>query len=120
MNSAVLCKPERLVSSTSGRVRAAVLAASVSREAGGLLWAVRSLSESLIGAGCEIRVFGGEDAHSNEDKASWRQAPVSVHAISGPRAFGFQRNLMDRLRAYRPDLVHVHGLWMYPSDAAHC
>lgn len=118
MNAAVLSEPECLASSMVCPVRAAVLAASISREAGGLFWTVKALSESLIGAGCEIRVFGGEDSHSNEDKASWGQTPVSVQAISGPRAFGFQRNLMDRLRAYRPDLVHVHGLWMYPSAAA--
>lgn len=118
MTSRVWSRPERLRSSVSGPVRAAVLAASVSREAGGLFWAVKALSESLVGAGCRIKVFGGEDAHSNEDKAGWGQTPVSVQTISGPRAFGFQRNLMNRLRAYRPDLVHVHGLWMYPSVAA--
>jgi len=36
----------------------------------------------------------------------------------GPRAFGFQRGLMNALSAYGPDLLHVHALWMYPSMAA--
>ncbi len=82
------------------------------------MWSVRSLSEGLMAANCEISVFGGEDTHSNDDKASWGRTPLSVQPISGPRAFGFQRGLMERLRAYCPDLVHVHGLWMFPSVAA--
>jgi len=69
-------------------------------------------------SGCDVRVFGGEDAYSGEDRDKWGQTPVTVLPTVGPRAFGFQRGLMNALRAYRPDLLHVEGLWMYPSMAA--
>jgi len=69
-------------------------------------------------SGCDVRVFGGDDGYSSEDRDKWGQTPVTVLPTVGPRAFGFQRGLMNALSAYRPDLLHVHGLWMYPSVAA--
>jgi glycosyltransferase involved in cell wall biosynthesis len=99
-------------------IRAAMLAASVSRQAGGIFWSVRALTTNLIDSGCDVRVFGGDDAYSSEDRSKWGQTPVSVLPTVGPRAFGFQRGLMNALGAYRPDLLHVQGLWMYPSMAA--
>jgi glycosyltransferase involved in cell wall biosynthesis len=99
-------------------IRAAMLSASVSRQAGGVFWSVRALSRSLIDSGCDVRVFGGDDAYSSEDRNKWGQTPVTVLPTVGPRAFGFQRGLMNALSAYRPDLLHVEGLWMYPSLAA--
>ena len=99
-------------------LRAAILTASVSRQAGGIFSSVRALSRSLIDSGCDVRVFGGEDAYSSEDRDKWGQTPVTVLPTVGPRAFGFQRGLMNALSAYRPDLLHVQGLWMYPSMAA--
>lgn len=83
-----------------------------------MFWAVRALSRSLIDGGCDVRVYGGNDAYSNEDRKKWGQTPVTTLPTLGPRAFGFQRGLMDALDAYRPDLLHVQGLWMYPSMAA--
>jgi glycosyltransferase involved in cell wall biosynthesis len=99
-------------------IRAAMLIASVSRQAGGIFWSVRALSRTLIDSGCDVRVFGGDDAYSSEDRNKWGQTPVTVLPTVGPRAFGFQRGLMRALNAYRPDLLHVEGLWMYPSIAA--
>ena len=98
-------------------IRTAILTASVSRQAGGIFSSVRALSRSLMDSGCDVRVFGGEDAYSSEDRDKWGQTPVTVLPTIGPRAFGFQRGLMNALSAYRPDLLHVQGLWMYPSMA---
>ena len=39
-------------------------------------------------------------------------------ACCGPRAFGYAPELSRALDAARLDLVHTHGLWMYPSVAA--
>jgi glycosyltransferase involved in cell wall biosynthesis len=100
------------------RIRTAVLTASVSRQAGGIFSAVRALSRSLIDSGCDVHVFGGDDAYCSDDRDKWGQTPVTVLRTVGPRAFGFQRGLMRALNAYRPDLLHVQGLWMYPSLAA--
>jgi glycosyltransferase involved in cell wall biosynthesis len=99
-------------------MKVGILTASISRNAGGLFWAVRSLSASLMDAGCEVRVFGGDDDCSDEDRLTWGRVPLEVQATIGPRAFGFQRGLQHRLAVFQPDLAHVHGLWMYPSMAA--
>jgi glycosyltransferase involved in cell wall biosynthesis len=99
-------------------IRIAMLTASVSRQAGGIFWSVRALSRSLIDSGCNVRVFGGDDAYSGEDRSKWGQTPVTALPTFGPQAFGFQRGLVNALSAYGPDLLHVQGLWMYPSMAA--
>lgn len=100
------------------KIRAAVLTSSISRKAGGLFASVPGLSRGLIAGGCEIKVFGGKDIWSVEDISKWGTIPISLQSVFGPRAFGFQRELITRLRAFDPDLLHVHGLWMYPSLAA--
>jgi glycosyltransferase involved in cell wall biosynthesis len=99
-------------------VRAAMLTTSVSRQAGGMFWSIQALSRSLIDSDCDVRVFGGEDAYSSEDRSKWGRTPVTVLPVVGPRAFGFQRGLMNALSTYNPNLLHVQGLWMYPSMAA--
>lgn len=95
-----------------------MLTASISRNAGGLFWALRSLSESVLDAACEIRVFGGADDFSDVDRLTWGPVPLNVQPVIGPRAFGYQWGLGQAVDAYRPDLLHVQGLWMYPSMAA--
>lgn len=102
----------------SSRVRTAVLVGSISRNAGGLFWSVRSLCEILIKRGSGIHVFGGHDAYSENDRHRWGDVPLSVLAIAWPRAFGYQRGLTRELLSFQPDLLHVQGLWMYPSFAA--
>ena len=99
-------------------MKVAMLAASVSREAGGLFWAIRAMSASLLDIRCRVHVFGGEDRQTEADRLSWGRVPVSVQRVAGPRAFGFQRQLLQKLSRYQPELLHTHGLWMYPSMAA--
>ena len=44
--------------------------------------------------------------------------PVRLHRRLGPEAFGFAPRMQHALSAEGPDLVHVHGIWMYPSRAS--
>ena len=99
-------------------LRIAVATNSISRNAGGLFWSVRALSKNAIDAGCEIHVFGGEDAHSDDDQPVWAGVPLTVLPTIGPDSFGYQPALTQALDSYQPDLLHVHGLWTYPSLAA--
>jgi glycosyltransferase involved in cell wall biosynthesis len=105
-------------SRTTASARVAVLMASVSRMAGGVFWAVRSLTEALHRKGAEIAVFGGLDECSPEDTASWRGPSVNAFPQRGPRSFGYQPELRSAVTHFSPDLLHVHGLWMYPSVVA--
>ncbi len=93
------------------------LTASMSRNAGGLFWSVRSLAQNVRSLGVDLQVFAGHDRYAAADKASWGTVPLSVLPTIGPMAFGYQPDLCKRLSLVRIDLVHVHGLWMYPSLA---
>lgn len=91
---------------------------SVSRKAGGLLGACQRLAQrGRSGHGEDVRVFGVRDAETENDLPSWSPVPVSVSEASGPRSLAFAPGLGSALEAFAPDVVHVHGLWNYPSWA---
>ena len=95
-----------------------ILAFSMSRRAGGLYWAVRSLAGSVREAGCNVQVFAGQDEFSERDRAGWGDIPLAVFPTRGPLAIGYQVGLSNALTTAGLDLAHVHGLWNYPSVAA--
>jgi poly(glycerol-phosphate) alpha-glucosyltransferase len=95
-----------------------MLTASMSRQAGGLFWAIKSLAGSIHDAGCNLQVFAGEDQSSILDKSAWGEVPITVLPTRGPAAFGYQVGLNAALTTAELDVVHVHGLWMHPSVAA--
>jgi glycosyltransferase involved in cell wall biosynthesis len=97
----------------------ACLISSLSRKAGGLHHSVRRLSQSLGNSGSvQIHVLGMADEYTQEDHESW--APLQTHAFPayGPRQFGCAPGLTRKLLELNPDIVLVHGLWMYPTLAA--
>ena len=94
------------------------LTASASRVAGGLHWAMRSMALDLRQAGCEVRVFAGLDRYSGIDRMAWGEVPLHLIGPLGPGAFGYTPGLGRKLRSEQLDLLHSHGLWMYPSVAA--
>lgn len=118
MNAVIECPATQPKADRTRGIRLAFLVSSVSRNAGGLFAAVSALGKGLVGAGSDVSVFGAKDEWTAEDADEWGTVSVSVQPLFGPRAFGFQRKLTTRLRAFAPDLVHVHGLWQYPSLAA--
>jgi poly(glycerol-phosphate) alpha-glucosyltransferase len=99
-------------------MRVAVLTNTISRNAGGLFWSVRSLCKNISSDGCSVQVFAGEDQFSSEDKRVWHGVPLAIFRTVGPGNFGFQVGLQKEIDIFDPDIVHVHGLWTYPSLAA--
>lgn len=99
-------------------MKVGVLAASISRRAGGLFWSVRSLARCSQAAGCDISVFSPADEFSVDDLGQWQPLDVRVFPRLGPAAFGYAPRLAAALEGSGADLVHTHGLWMYPSLAA--
>ncbi len=95
-----------------------ILTASISRQAGGLFWAVRAIAQSLQNIGCELRVYAAENSFTSQNRVDWSNIPLQVANRRGPAAFGYQVGLWRALTTNVPDVVHVHGLWMYPSVAA--
>ncbi len=100
-------------------MKVAMLTAWLSRRGGGVSRVVRGLASQLQGGeSCRVEVFGIDDEYAADDPEAWGHVPVSAFPVRGPAAFGFAPRLARALHESRPDLVHVHGLWMYPSVAS--
>lgn len=99
-------------------LRIGLLAASVSRRAGGLYDAIRHLAHALHTLALDVQVFGLADPDTSRDRAGWGQLPVQTFAVRGPGFFGYAPALAPALATANLDLLHLHGLWMYPSAAS--
>jgi poly(glycerol-phosphate) alpha-glucosyltransferase len=95
--------------------------ASVSRKAGGLFQSVRYLHLELSRfAGVGVEVVALEDEFTAEDLPQWHPLSVQTLPVRGPRSFGYSSGFKPALDKGQYDLLHVHGIWMYPSCAALC
>lgn len=91
---------------------------SVSRLAGGLFVSVPHLMRSINAAGqVKLQVLGLQDAKTAEDMAAWIPLEVRAYPVAGPERFGYAPGMIGDLLDSKPDLVHLHGLWKYPSLA---
>src|SRR6266568_4949833 len=98
-------------------ISTANLVGSVSRNAGGLHESVRRLVQSVGEAGVGVRVLTVEDEFTDADLAVWNPVKVDVFPHTWPAAFGYSPGFLRVLREHQPDLIHTHGIWMYPSIA---
>lgn len=98
-------------------VRVGMLVGSISTSSGGVSEAVRSLSLALRRQpGVSVEIFSlGEPGGDNRD---FGDIPLHLAQAIGPASFGFAPELDRLLLRHRIDVLHVHGLWMYPSIAA--
>lgn len=100
-------------------MRVAVLTGPVFHQGGGVSEVVVRLSRALQQLpGLEVHVLGLRDDTADADAATWGSIPVVAGEVRGPRAFGYSAAYLTSLAELRPDIVHVHGLWMYASFAA--
>lgn len=99
--------------------RLTVLSNSVSRVNGGIFDAMRNLTIAIAAEGRYFpHVFGAEDAYTESDKSRWEQLPTTTFPARGPRIFGYTPQLAASVEASNADILHVHGIWMYPSVVA--
>jgi poly(glycerol-phosphate) alpha-glucosyltransferase len=97
-------------------MRIGIVTASVSRHAGGLYDAVRRLALEMAAlTGSSIQVFGIKDSSTAADLSGWQGLPINVARVRGPRLFGYSPDLLGSVGTADLDLVHQHGIWMYPS-----
>jgi glycosyltransferase involved in cell wall biosynthesis len=100
-------------------IRIVNLTSSISRAAGGLFESVRHLAQQTHLPGrCRVLAVGLEDAHAAEDLSRWRPVEVSPCRILGPQKFGYSPEMAAALGRLEADLLHLHGIWKYPSMAA--
>ncbi len=98
--------------------RIGLLTASASRLGGGVSEAVVVQAEMIRAAGGEAIVFALADQHTPEDVARFAPSRVIACPVSGPPQIGYAPQLVGQLLAADLDLLHLHGIWMYPSRAA--
>lgn len=99
-------------------VKIGLLTASVSRRAGGLYDAIRHLAHALHTLSVDVQVFGLTDHDTGRDQPGWGALPVQTVEVRGPRSFSYAPVLNSALQNVNLDLLHSHGLWMYPSAAS--
>jgi poly(glycerol-phosphate) alpha-glucosyltransferase len=76
------------------------------------------LARALADAGVAVEAFGAADGDWPTDRPAW--SPTLAHAFEPlpPKRFGWSPEIDAALDRCAADLVHVHGLWAYPSLAA--
>ncbi|NJN70807.1 MAG: glycosyltransferase [Nitrospira sp.] len=99
-------------------MKVGMVTASVSRKGGGIQEVVRRSALELHRRGSNVSVFGLSDEHVHEDSESWRPVMVNILQQRGYKPFGYAPDLLSALRLAAPDVLHNHGLWMYPSVAS--
>lgn len=99
-------------------LRIGLLTSSASRRGGGVFEAVAGHAELIASMGGEAPVFALADAYSETDAGRFAAGTVTHLPIVGPAMFGFAPALVRTLVDARLDILHLHGIWMYPSRAA--
>lgn len=98
--------------------RIGLLTSSASRLNGGVFEAVVKQADLVRGLGGEPVVLALRDAYSDEDRPRFGPADVRLCDIRGPNAIGYAPDLVQALIEADLDLLHLQGIWMYPSRAA--
>ena len=105
-----------MIKSLAGK-RIGLLTASASRLGGGVFEAVVAQAQLLRDLGAEPVIFALRDEHSRSDASRFAGAELYHADVLGPAFFGYAPGLGGLLDAARLDLLHLHGIWMYPSQA---
>jgi glycosyltransferase involved in cell wall biosynthesis len=100
-------------------MRVGHVTASISRQAGGLFFSVRSLARATAETGAAVEVFGLRDAHSEEDASVWRPLLPKILPVCGPPSIGFSPALSAALKRSECEILHSQGIWQGISLAVH-
>ncbi len=99
-------------------MKVAILSSFLSRAGGGVSEVALRVSQNVSKLpGVDVEAFGLQDSEIKHDKNLWAPLPISVNNIVGPSFFGYSPQLVAALKSSAADLIHLHGLWQYPSIA---
>jgi len=103
---------------TSNKFKVGMVASNITRKAGGVFDVVRALSGELSNSPLiDVEVFSINDPSGNNQVEEWRGVKTNLSQRVGPSRLGYAPGLSKSLVSSGLDLVHLHGLWMYPSVA---
>lgn len=95
-----------------------IVTRSLTRTAGGILPTVREHARGLTAGGRRrVGVYGLAEPGEPDDAGSWAGVDTRRCDVVGPRSFGWSRQLRAHLSNADHDILHLHGLWTYPSVA---
>jgi len=96
------------------------VAGSLSRQGIGVSTVVWGLARAQERAGCRVSLVCIDDPYLNEDVPDGFRASVHAFRESPPRFWLYSRELGKRIADLVDDVdvVHSHGLWLYPGVAA--
>ncbi|QJR30727.1 glycosyltransferase [Limnobacter profundi] len=70
-----------------------------------------------LGSSLHVVVVGLVDDCWANESSQWSDIETIPFSTIGPKQFGYAKNLTRTLVELNPDLVHLHGAWMYPAKA---
>jgi len=94
-----------------------MVSASASRLAGGLFVSVRNLAQK-IAASAHVDMLALRDEHAAADRSCWHPIEPQLFDRLGPAVYGYSPVLRKAMQACGADVLHAHGIWMYPCQAA--
>lgn len=99
-------------------MKVALLSSSLSKRGGGVAEVVMRLGQKLIALpDMNVEAFGLYDDEIRNDLDIWTSIPIHICKVAGPAAFGYSSELVPALKNSGANLIHLHGLWQYPSLA---
>ncbi len=104
---------------SKSQFRLAVLTNSISRMNGGISDAMRNLTVAIAADKRYLPVaFSARDVYTQIDEPLWGDMPTRTFPTRGSRLFGYAPGLAAALETWNADILHVHGIWTYPSVVA--
>ena len=97
-------------------MKIAILTCSISRNAGGLMDAIRDLYKSLPENSKILTIYSFMDVNSNEDLSSWGNLVIKLYKKKNP--FFYSSEVKNDILSSGNDILHIHGLWRYPHAFA--
>ncbi|OHB76979.1 MAG: hypothetical protein A2Z25_02645 [Planctomycetes bacterium RBG_16_55_9] len=94
-----------------------VAVASISRNSGGMFDAVRGLAKE-VHKSCSLQAVSLKDEFSEVDKEVWLPLRPVLFDCQRPRQFAYSAGLRKHVWQMAPDVIHTHGIWMYPAMVA--
>ena len=92
---------------------------SLSYKGGGVSLAFWKLASHQAELGLTVSLMGLKDRYTSDDTPVYNNIRCYTGTVTGPRFLSYSSDLRRNLYSqHNADLIHVHGLWMYPGVAA--
>ena len=104
----------------SDHIKVGMLTSHISKKSAGLWEAIYNLSSSLSDQNSISASIWGLKAQDTDTLIkSSELEDITACSVRGPQAFGYSPLLSKSLNHADLDIIHSHGIWMYPSLASY-